>query len=243
MGEFLKRQGAPGFLEQTLPDPKLSTTAKIEEAIVVLNQTGPFLLVVDNLESVQNEDQTLHDESLLQLLQKLLTNLRGGRVLITGRYAVKNLLPAGKFAAHLLRLDLDDLSPYETNQLLTRHPSLARLGEIVRQTLINEFGGLPYVYDLLSSDAASQSLDLLIHDVQGRITKERKQHTAEKWKEVRQQVIEFIALEATVNRLSESSRTLLARLGVLYRPFPLAAIEQGLGVKHAEWQPLLDWCS
>ena len=240
IGEFLKRHEAPSFLEQTLPDPKLSTTAKIEEAIAVLNQTGPFLLVVDNLESVQ-ENQTLRDESLLQLLQKLLTNLRGGRVLITGRYAVKNLLPAGKFAAHLLWLDLDDLSPYETNQLLTRHPTLAHLGETVRQILIDEFGGLPYVYDLLSSDAASQSLDLLIHDVQGRITQERKQRSTQEWQEVRQQVVEFVALEATVNRLSEPSRTLLARLGVLHRPFPLIAIEQGLGAARSEWQPLLDW--
>jgi tetratricopeptide (TPR) repeat protein len=240
IGEFLKRHEAPGFLEQTLPDPKLSTTAKIEEAIAIINQTGPFLLIIDNLESVQ-EDQTLRDESLLQLLQKLLTNLRGGRVLITGRYAVKDLLPNGKFAAHLLRLDLDDLSSYETNQLLTRHPTLAHLGETVRQTLIDEFGGLPYVYDLLSSDAASQSLDLLIHDVQGRITEERKQRTAQEWQEVRQQVVEFVALEATVNRLSEPSRTLLARLGVLLRPFPLAAIGQGLGAARGEWQPLLDW--
>jgi len=241
IGEVLKRQGAPGFLEYILPDPKLSTTAKIEEAIIALNQTGPFLLLVDNLESVQNEDQTLRDKGLLQLLQKLLTNLRGGRILITGRYAVKDLLPDGKFAAHLLRLDLDDLSPYETNQLLMRYPTLAQLGETVRQTLIDEFGGLPYMYDLLSSKAASQNLELLIHDVQGRITQECKRRTAEEWKGVRRQVVEFAALGSTINRLPESSRTLLARLGVLRRPFPLAAIEQELRAARAEWQPLLDW--
>ncbi|MFL5653956.1 MAG: CHAT domain-containing protein [Ktedonobacteraceae bacterium] len=241
MGEFVKRLGAPGFLELTLPDPKLSTEAKIEEAIAALNSAGPLLLVVDNLESVQTEDQTLRDASLLHLLQKLLTNLRGGRVLITGRYVVKDLLPHGKFAAHLLRLDLNDLSPYETNQLLTRHPALAHLGETVRETLIREFGGLPYVYDLLSSDAASQSLDLLVHDAQGRITKERKQHSAEQWQAVRRKVVEFAALEATVSRLSEPSRTLLARLGVLQQSFPLVAIEQGLGEVRAAWQPLLDW--
>ncbi len=54
-------------------------------------------------------------------------------------------------------------------------------------------------------------------------------------------VVAFAALEATVNRLSEPSRRLLARLGVLHRPFPLAVLEQGLGVARAEWQPLLDW--
>ena len=241
IGEFLKRLGAPGFLEQALPDPKLSTEAKIEEAITVLNSVGPVLLVVDNLESVQTEDQMLRDTSLLYLLQKLLTNLRGGRVLITGRYAVKDLLPHGKFAANLLRLDLDDLSPYETTRLLTRHPTLAHLGETVRKTLIQEFGGLPYVYDLLSSDAASQSLDLLVHDVQNRITQERKQRSAEQWQVVRRQVVEFAALEATVSRLSEPSRTLLAYLGVLHQSFSLAAIEQGLGAVRAAWQPLLDW--
>ena len=241
MGEFLKRLGAPGFLEQTLPDAKLSTETKIEEVITSLNLAGPVLLVVDNLESVQTEDQTLRDASLLHLLQKLLTNLRGGRVLITGRYAVKNLLPTGKFAAHLLRLDLDDLSPYETSQLLTRHPTLALLGETVRKTLIHEFGGLPYVYDLLSSDAASQSLDLLVHDVQNRITEERKQRSTEEWQAVRSQVVEFAALGATVSRLSEASRTLLGQLGVLRQSFPLATIEQGLGAVRAAWQPLLDW--
>lgn len=241
IGEFLKRLGVPGFLEQTLPDAKLSTEAKIEEAIAALNAAGPLLLVVDNLESVQLEDQTLRDASLLYLLQKLLTNLRSGRVLITGRYAVKDLLPHGKFAAHLLRLDLDDLSPYETNQLLTRHPTLAHLGETVRQTLIDEFGGLPYLYDLLSSDAASQSLDLLVHDVQNRITQERRQRSTEQWQEVRRQVVEFAALAATVNRLSEPSRTLLAHLSVLQQSFPLVAIEQGLGAVRMVWQPLLDW--
>jgi len=241
MAEFLKRQGVPSFLESTLPDPKLSTTAKIEEAIVALNQAGPFLLVVDNLESVQNDDQTLRDASLLYLLQKLVTNLRSGRVLITGRYAVKDLLPAGKFAANLLRLDLDDLSTYETNQLLTRHHTLAHLGETVRKTLIREFGGLPYVYDLLSSDAASQSLDLLIRDVQGRITEERKQRSTEEWQKVRRQAVESAALEAAISRLAEPSHTLLAQLSVLHQPFPLAAIEQGLGAARTAWQPLLDW--
>src|SRR6266536_1547751 len=241
IGEFLKRQGAPGFLEQTLLDPKLSTQAKIEEAIVVLNQTGPFLLLIDNLESAQNDDHTLHDKPLLHLLQKLLTNLRGGRVLITGRYEVKELHPYGKFAAHLLQLDLGDLSPYETNQLLIRHPTLAALGEVVRKTLIREFGGLPYIYDLLSSKAASQNLDLLIHDVQGRITQERKRRTAEEWREVRRQVLEFTALEEIIKHLSEQSRLLLAHLGVLRLPFPLLAIEQELGATRTVWQPLLDW--
>jgi tetratricopeptide (TPR) repeat protein len=241
IGEFLKRLSTPSFLEQTLPDPKLSTEAKIEEAIVAMSAAGPSLLVIDNLEDVQNDDQTIRDRALLHLLQKLLTNLRGGRVLVTGRYAVKDLLPQGKFAANLRHLDLGDLSRYETNQLLMRYPALAQLRETVRKTLIDEFGGLPYVYDLLSSDAASQSLDLLIHDVQGRVTEARKQHTEKEWQEVRQQVIEFAALEATVNRLSEASRALLAQLGVLHRPFPLGAIEEGLGAARTGWRPLLDW--
>ena len=248
MGELLKRLGVPGFLEQTFPDPKLSTEAKIEEAIAVLNRAGPVLLVVDNLESVQAEDRTLRDASLLHLLQKLLTNLRGGRVLITGRYAVKGLLPDGKFAANLLRQDLDNLSAYETNQLLMRHPPLARLSEIVRQKLVQEFGGLPYVYDLLSSKAAVEDLEQIIYEIgeygavkQKTITEERKQGAAKEWQEVLHEVVEFAALEAIINRLSEPSRALLAQLSVLLRPFPLAAIEQGLGADRTAWQPLLDW--
>src|SRR6266566_171099 len=248
IGEFLKRLEAPGFLVQTLPDPKLSTEAKIEEAIVALNGVGSLLLVIDNLDSVQNDDHTISDKDLLHLLQKLLTDLRGGRVLITGRYAVKELLAPGNFAANLLHLNLEDLSPYETNQLLLRHPALARLSEVVREMLVREFGGLPYVYNLLNSKAAIEDVEQIIYEVrnygtvkQKTITKERKQHTAEEWQKVHHGVVEFTTLKVIINHLSEASRTLLAQLGVLHQSFPLAAIEQGLGVVRAAWQPLLDW--
>src|SRR5207248_10367587 len=165
IAEFLQRQGTPRLLAEILPNPKLSLAAKIDAAIETLDRVGPFLLLVDNLESVQNEDRTLSDASLLLLLHRLLTNLRNGRVLITGRFAVEGLLPDGKFAASLRRLDLDDLSGYEIRQLLARHPALAHLGDTVQAELVREFGGLPYVYDLLSSQAASRSLEALIHDV------------------------------------------------------------------------------
>jgi len=240
LGEWLKRQDAPGMLEVILPDAKLSIPAKIEAAIEALNQAGPVLLIVDNLESVQQDDQRLRDPDLLLLLQKLLTNLQGGRVLLTGRYAVQGLLPDGRFAAHLLHLDLDDLSRYETAQLLTRHDKLAGLGEITRQTLIQEFGGLPYVYDLLNDDAMVQSLDRLLSDIQGRITRERQQRSAQEWQLIRRQVVEFAALESTVARLAPPSRQLLARLSVLERPCPLSAIEQGLEAERAIWRPLLE---
>ena len=241
IAEFLKGQGSPVLLDAVLPDPTLSTTAKLDQAIAALNSAGPFLLVMDNLESVQNDDQTLRDADLLLFLQKLLANLRGSRVLLTGRYAVQGLLPDGKFAAHMLNLGIDDLSPYETDQLIAHHPSLAQLGEEVRKTLIREFGGLPYVYDLLSSAAASQNLDLLLHDIQGRITAEREQRSAQEWSAIRQCVIEFAALEAAVARLSASPRALLARLSVLRRPFPLDALVQGLSASRLDWQALLDW--
>ncbi len=241
IGGFLQRQGMSKFLNHILPDPKLSIAAKIEEAIAALNTAGPFLLVVDNLESVQREDRTLADADLLELLQKLLTNLRGGRVLITGRYAVEGLLPDGKFAASLLRIVLDDLSTYEIQRLLAHHPTLAHLDETVREELVREFGGLPYVYDLLSSQAAGQNLSALVHDVQGRITREREQRAATEWEAIRQQVVESAALEATVARLPLQVRTLLARISVLRRPFPLQALEQGLSATRLDWQPLLDW--
>jgi hypothetical protein len=78
LGEWLKRQGALGLLEVILPDAKLSISAKIEAAIEALNQAGPVLLIVDNLESVQQDDQRLRDSDLLLFLQKLFTNLQGG---------------------------------------------------------------------------------------------------------------------------------------------------------------------
>jgi hypothetical protein len=53
--------------------------------------------------------------------------------------------------------------------------------------------------------------------------------------------VEFAALEVIINRLSEASQTLLTQLGVLHQPFPLTAIEKGLGAARTVWQPLLDW--
>ncbi len=158
IGEFLKRLGAPLFLERTLPDSKLSTEAKIDGAVAALGLVGPVLLIIDNLESVQNEDQMISDKGILYLLQALLTNLHSGRVLITGRYMVKELLLQERLETKFLHLSLYDLSLYETHQLLLRYPTLAVLGEVVRQKIVSEFGGLPYVYGLLSSKAASQQL-------------------------------------------------------------------------------------
>ena len=91
IAQFLHERGFPRLAEAVLPEAKLSTEMKIEETMRALNGAGPFLLVIDNLESVQNEDQTLHDPELLFFLQKLLTNLRGGRVIVTGRWMRTNL--------------------------------------------------------------------------------------------------------------------------------------------------------
>ncbi len=240
IGKLLKQLGAPDFLDQTLPDPQRSREAKIEAAVAALNAAGPVLLVVDNLEHMQRGDQTLCDPALLYLLRKLLMNLRSGRVLVTGRYAVRDLLPLGKLAHRLLQLNLADLSPSETTRLVMRHTAFADLGETVRAMLV-DVCDVPYVYGLLSSEAASQSLDQLLHDIQYRINGERGQHSVEQWQAIRRQMIAFIVLEVIVRRLSEPCRTLLARLSVLHCSFPLATIEQGLGVARTAWQPLLDW--
>jgi tetratricopeptide (TPR) repeat protein len=248
IGELLKRLDAPLFLEHTLPDPKLSTEAKIDEVAIAFNAVGPVLLVIDNLESVQDENQRISDKAFLYLLQKLLTNLRGGRVLITGRYMVKELLSQENVRTKFLHLGLEDLSPYETSQLLLRYPPLAKLDEIVRKKLAQEFGGLPYVYHLLSSQAAVENLEQIIYEVrdygavkQKMITEERKQRTAKEWQRVHSEIVEFATLEVIVNRLSEGARTLLAQLSVLRQPFPLAAIEEGLEAVPTVWQSLLDW--
>ena len=65
---------------------------KIDEAIFALNAVGPVLLIIENLENVQNEDQMISDHAMLHLLQTLRTNLREGRVLITGRSMRNELL-------------------------------------------------------------------------------------------------------------------------------------------------------
>ena len=241
LGQALQRQGAPGLLNHILPDPQRTLEAKSQAAVDELGQAGPLLVIVDNVESAQNQEaRTLVDPALRRWLQQALVGLRRGRVLVTGRYAVEGLLPEGKFAASLLQLDLDDLSRAETRQLLQRHPTLAQLDAVIMDELVAEFGGLPYVYDLLSSQASRQSLAALVHDIQGRITAERKQRAREEWALVRRRVVEFAALEATMKRLPTPSRTLLDQLAVPRRPFPLELVEQGLGAERAVWQPLLD---
>ena len=240
IAEFLHRQGAPLLLESILPDPKLSPTAKAQVALEELERIGPCLLIIDNLESAQAEDRTLTDPELLDFLHRLLTGLQRSRAIITGRYAVKGLLPNGNFAASLLRLDLDDLSGAEIRQLLARHPALATLGAVVVDTLVAEFGGLPYVYDLLHSQANRQRLAAIIHDIQGRITTEQTQYRATEWAAVRQRVVEFATLDTTVAHLTPAARTLLGQLSVFRRAFPLEAMTQGLGATKAAWQLLLD---
>ena len=241
IGEFLARQGVPEFLSDTLPDRQQSQASKIQAAIEALNRAGPFLLLVDNLESVQDEQRRIADPGLLALLQSLFFNLRSGRILLIGRYQVEGILPDGKFLANIVRLDLDDLSAYETRVLLQRHQHLAALREVVQEILVNEFQGFPYVYDLLSSEAARQNLELLIYDIHGRITQAHKQQSAQKWDEIRREAIEFAALEAAMTRIPAPSRGLLARLSVFPRPFPYEAIEQGMGAAPADWQPLIAW--
>ncbi|HEU4322911.1 MAG TPA: tetratricopeptide repeat protein [Roseiflexaceae bacterium] len=241
IGAFLTGQGAPQLAEGILPDPKLPLDAKIRAAVAALNAAGPFLVVIDNLETVQDEQRRISDPDLLTLLQTLLFELRGGRVLVTGRYGVAGLLPDDKFQASLLRLDLDDLSGREIRQLLQRHPTLAQLGQAVQDELVSAFGGLPYVYDLLSSEAAGQDLAGIISDIQGRISQERQQRTAEEWARVRQQVVEFAALESTLVKLDDHTRKLLDTLSVFRKPFPQHALEQGLGQRRSNWQPLVDW--
>lgn len=242
MGEFLKEAGAPTFLKRVLPDPALSIQAKVEAVVESLKQGGPFLILVDNLEKIQNEDRTLCDKEVVLFFRSLMRNLgRGGRILITGRYRVENLLPDDRFQANLLLLNLEDLSAYETRQLIAQHPRLKHLGVAVQDILVQEFGGIPYTYDLLASKANSQSPYALIYDIQGRMTEERKKRSEKEWMAIRQRVIEFAALNATVQRLPTPARKLLACISLFQQPFPLDALEQGLQATQETWQPLLDW--
>ncbi len=241
LGDFLRQHDAPFVLAQVLPDPQRSIQAKIEAAVAALNQMGPVLLIVDNVESVQAEDRTLRDPDLRFFLQVCLRNLRGSRLLLTGRFPIADLLPEDRFAAHVLHLDLDDLSGYETQRLLMRHPSLRGLEETTHAILRETFGGLPYVYDVLATGAKGQSLDALVHDIQDRITEERERRTAAEWQEVRQRVSEFATLATTADRLSAGSRRALGAISLLQKPFPLEVFEQGLQVARQDWQPLLDW--
>jgi tetratricopeptide (TPR) repeat protein len=241
LGAFLKRRESALLAERILPDPALSLEAKIEQAIEELNKAGPFILILDNLESVQRPDRSLTDSLLQVFLQKALINLQGGRILLTGRSQVEGFLPQGKFAANLLMLHLDDLNEREIHQLLERHQPLAHLTAGVRGELVREFGGFPYIYDLLSSRAAVENLADLIHDAQGRITREHQTRAAAEWEQMRQHIIEFATLEATTARLPEATRTLLPKLGLFRLPFPQQALERGLSATSIDWQPLVDW--
>jgi tetratricopeptide (TPR) repeat protein len=227
IGEFLKQHQLPSFLESILPDPKISMTTKIHEAIEELNSAGPLLLVLDNLEGAQQNDLTLTDSNLLLFLQKLMISLHNGRLLMIGRYNVLGLF--SKRQTKVLRLTLGDLNDYETLALLERHPTLAHLDSTVRNKLVHEFGGLPNVYDLLANQVGSQMLETISHDVQGRASLERGQ-----------EVVEITALKATVTQLTGNARILLARLSIFRRPFPLEALEQALRATYAEGQSLID---
>lgn len=68
-----------------LPDPQLSPEAKIRAAVDALNAAGPYLLIVDNLESVQAGDRTLSDAGLLRLLQTLLDETKRAAIAVQAR--------------------------------------------------------------------------------------------------------------------------------------------------------------
>ena len=241
IAEFLKRQGAPHLLESVFADPQMSLSAKIDASIEALNQIGPILLIVDDVECALAADQAVRDPDLFTLLNCFLTKLDKGRVLLCGRYVPSGFPSDPATRTKLLRLSLEELSIYETQQLLERHPGLAHLSESVREILVQEFGGLPAIYDLLRSQAAEQDLESLVHDAFNRITQEHRRRSAEVWGEIRQQMAEVSALEVTIARLPEASAALLRQITVFRQSFPQAALEQGLHAREQEWQPLLDW--
>jgi tetratricopeptide (TPR) repeat protein len=241
IAEFLLRLGAPQLLELILPDPKMSVSAKIDASIDAFNQLGPLLLIIDDIEHALTADQMLRDPDIFTFLHDVLMKLHTGRVVLCGRFSPADFPSEAALDMKLLRLSLQELSVYETRQLLARHPGLVHLGGAVRDILVHEFGGLPATYDLLGSLAIEQDLESLVHDAFNRITQEHKRRSAEVWEQVRRQMVEVSALEATLTRLPEVSRTLLRRISVFRQDFPRAALEQGLHASEQEWQPLLDW--
>ncbi len=243
---FLKGSGTSGFLADREEERKLlSTKTKIDKAVLALNAVGPVLLIIENLENVQNDDQMINDQDFLYLLRACLTNLRGGRVLVTGRFMMKELLAQETLETRFLHLHLDELSPDETRHLLLHYPPLAPLNEDegkdddLIDVLITELGGLPYVYNLLSSKFANENLAQIFSEVGESVTYLNSERVAEESQKVRSEFVTFATLEAIVRRLSTASRTLLARLSVLQQ-FPLGAMEKGLGAAQATWQQLLD---
>ncbi|GHO87709.1 tetratricopeptide repeat protein [Dictyobacter formicarum] len=240
LAEFLHRLGAPHLQELILPDPQMSVAAKINANIDALNQLGPLLLIIDDIEQALAADQTASDPDMFTLLHALLRNVHEGRVMVCGRFAPTDFPSEAALDMKLLRLSLQELSVYETRQLVARHPGLVHLGGAVRDILVHEFGGVPAIYDLLGSRAAEQDLESLVHDAFNRITQEHKRRSAVVWEQVRRQMVEVSALEATLARLPEASKTLLRRISVFRQDFPRAALEQGLHASEQEWQPLVD---
>src|SRR6266487_442072 len=243
---FLKRSGIPSLFaereEKVLP---LKTKARIDKAVLALNAMGPVLLIIENLENIQNDNQMISDQDFLYLLRAFLTNVQGGRVLVTGRFLIKELLVQETFEARFLHLCLDELSPDETHHLWLHYPQLDLLEDDLKKAF-GELPGLPYVYSLLDSKFARENLGQIFYKVHEYTPGQSVKvlipgRAAEESQKVRDEVAAFATLEAIVQQLSEASQTLLAQLSVLQRPFPLGAIEDGLGAAQTTWQQLLDW--
>lgn len=244
---FLKRSVAPDlFAENEEKVLLLNAKARIDKAVLALNTVGPVLLIIENLENIQNDDQMISDQDFLYLLRAFLSDLQGGRVLVTGRFMMKELLGQETFETRFLHLRLDELSPDETRHLFRHYPQL----DLLEDNLVKTFGklpGLPYVYSLLDSKFARENLGQILYKVHEYIPGQSVKvlipgRAAEESQKVRSEVVALATLETIVQRLSEVSRTLLAQLSVLQRPFPLGAIEDGLGAAQTTWQQLLD-CS
>jgi len=243
---FLKHSGMSGLFaereENVLP---LNIKARINRAVLAFNAVGPVLLIIENLENLQNDDQMISDQDFLYLLRAFLTHLQGGRVLVTGRFLMKELQGKETFETRFLHLPLDELSPDETQHLWLHYPQF----NLLENNLVKAFGklpGLPYVYSLLDSKFARENLGQILYKVHEYTPGQSVKvlipgRAAEESQKIRSEVVALATLETFVQRLSEASRTLLAQLSVLQRPFPLGAMEEGLRAAQTTWQPLLDW--
>lgn len=240
LGEILWRLGKTSILENVLPDPELTTAEKARSVVSSLNEVGPTLVVLDDLERIQLEGDGVKKDEMMSLLRTLVTELRG-RAILVSRESLTGLLSESVFAGNLLSLELDDFSTADMSRFISNQSSLAKLTDEVRNEIVEQFGGIPFVYELLSSNGASQNLDMLLNDVRQKLREEREKHNSEEWTRLRRRQVESIVLDAIITQLPANARSLLFHLCVLTHSFPTETMEQGLGVIQSDWQPLVDW--
>ncbi len=208
--EWLRRNGDER-LNAVLQNEKLTIEQKLPNIVGALERSeGPYLLVMDNFESVLEEQNdgsfTPQDELTGKLLSALGKGLRRSKLLITTRYHFQFDYLAG----NVEWVSLDDLSVSEVVSLMGQQPQLGKKG--TRKDYV----------EMWEAEVRNPRLIELIEAV---LKREPLSYVKAHIKNVQGKLQENQLLDLLYSKLNEDARAMLRRGSVYRLAVPLHFLE------------------